>query len=125
MTQLSQSFASMALQLVELFGKEGYNIRRITQGDSNPATPTKPGEETVENFGCKAAITDFKIKEIDGTVVLQGDKQVVIAVTDTLPDEILEGDVFVDGDITWNIVTPVNPLEVNGIKVAYILQVRK
>ena len=124
MTQLSNSFASMALQLVELFGKDGYAIRRITPGESDPATPTKPGAETIVDYVCKAAITDFKIKEIDGTVVLQGDKQVIIAVTDTLPDQIIEGDVFVDGDITWNIVTPVNPVEVNGIKVVYILQVR-
>lgn len=125
MTQLSAAFSTMALQLVSLFGKEGYIIRRKSFAESDPITPTKPGAEVVTDYICKAAITDFKLDEIDGTNVLRGDKQVVLAITDALPSQIIPGDYFVDFEnIEWTIVPKAQPLEVNGIKVAYILQVR-
>lgn len=125
MTQLSIAFSTMALRLVELFGKDGYIIRRKVLDESEEVTPTKPGVVTITDYVCKAAITDFKVEEIDGTNVLRGDKQVVVAVTNTLPEQIIPGDYFVDFDNTeWTIVPKAQPLEVNGIKVAYIIQVR-
>lgn len=124
-TQLSESFRKMAVDMVNVFGKSGYAIRRETKGPKDPNKPTDPGPVQTEDFICSAAVTDYDIKQIDGVQVLRGDQQVILAITEGLLEDIRPGDLFVDGDKVWNIIPPVSPVEVNGARVVYILQVRR
>lgn len=125
MTQLSDSFRKVALSLVERFGKDGYIIRREVRGTLDPEHPTRPAETTVVDYTCKAAISAYEEKQIDGIQVLRNDMQVVVAWTEGLPEDIKPGDKFVDGGVEYKIVPNEQPLKVNGVLVAYILQVRR
>lgn len=125
MTQLSESFRRTALSLVNRFGKDGYIIRREVRGERDPEHPTRPVKYDVVDFECKAAISAYEEKQIDGIQVLRNDRQVVVAWSEGLPEDLHPGDKFVDGDIEYKIVPNQQPLFVNGILVAYILQVRR
>ena len=125
MTQLSESFRRTALALVNRFGKDGYIIRREVRGTPDPEHPTRPVKNEVVDFVCKAAISAYEEKQIDGIQVLRNDRQVVVAWTEGLPEDLKPGDKFVDGDIEYKIVPNEQPLFVNGILVAYILQLRR
>lgn len=124
-TQLSESFRTMAVDLVGVFGKPGYIIRRETPGPADPQRPTELGPIQTEDFFCRAAVMDYELSQVDGVQVLRGDRQVVVAVTEDLVKDIKPGDMFVDGGQVWNIIPPTTPVEVNGERVAYFLQVRR
>lgn len=49
-----------------------------------------------------AVFTDFEAGQIDGTLILQGDKKVLIAAREATPTT---GHKIVDGARTWNIVS--------------------
>lgn len=123
-TRLSESFNKTALRLVTKFGKQ-YAFRRETYGPKDPQKPTQPGPITIEDFICQAAVVNFETKQIDSIQVLRGDLKVIVAQTDTMPEEFLPGDFFIDGTKKYNIIPPVQLLAVNGITVAQILQVRR
>lgn len=125
MTQLSDTFRKLAVRLVKRFGKDGYVIRRYIELAMDPEHPTEPSDIEVLEFGANAVITEYKTEQIDGVQVLRGDKQVIVAWTETLPKQILPGDLFVDGEEIYNIIPPVEVIGVNGVDVAYVLQVRK
>lgn len=125
MTQLSDTFRKLAVRLVKRFGKDGYVIRRYIELAMDPEHPTEPSDIEVLEFGANAVITEYKTEQIDGVQVLRGDKQVIVAWTETLPKQILPGDFFVDGEEIYNIIPPVEVIGVNGVDVAYVLQVRK
>lgn len=125
MTQLSDTFRKLAVRLVKRFGKDGYVIRRYIELKMDPEHPTEPSDIEVLEFGANAVITEYKTEQIDGVQVLRGDKQVIVAWTETLPKQILPGDLFVDGEEIYNIIPPVEVIGVNGVDVAYVLQVRK
>lgn len=125
MTQLSDTFRKLAVRLVARFGKDGYVIRRYIELAMDPEHPTEPSDIEVLEFGANAVITEYKTEQIDGVQVLRGDKQVIVAWTETLPKQILPGDLFVDGEEIYNIIPPVEVIGVNGMDVAYVLQVRK
>lgn len=130
-TRLSKSFNKTALRLVELFGKDGYYIRREERGEVDPDKPTRVPDMVVRNYPCKAAVTTYEDKQIDGIQVMRNDMQVVVAWTEDLPTDIRSGDMFVDSnedpdeEIVYKIVPNGQPLKVNGVLVAYILQVRR
>lgn len=124
-TPLSEAFRTMAVDMVGVFGKSGYVIRRETKGPKDPQKPTDPGPIQTEDYICRAAVVDYDITQIDGIQVMRGDQQVIVAVTEDLLDEIKPGDLFVDGAKVWNIIPPLSPIEVNGERVAYVLQVRR
>lgn len=125
MTQLSDTFRKLAVRLVKRFGKDGYVIRRYIELAMDPEHPTEPSDIEVLEFGANAVVTEYKTEQIDGVQVLRGDKQVIVAWTETLPKQILPGDLFVDGEEIYNIIPPVEVIGVNGVDVAYVLQVRK
>lgn len=125
MTRLSDSFRKVALSLVERFGKDGYVIRREVRGVPDPEHPTRPVKNDVVDYTCKAAISAYEEKQIDGIQVLRNDMQVVVAWSSGLPEDIKPGDKFVDDGIEYKIVPNGQPLKVNGELVGYILQVRR
>ena len=124
-TLLSERFRRMVVSMVQRYGKDGYFIRRRFPGVKNPKYPTRPVDETVKDFPCKAAVTSYKDNQIDFIQVLRGDMQAVLAYTPNLPDDIVPGDQFLDGHIVYNIIPPHERITVNGELVCYMLQLRR
>jgi len=124
-TALSDIFRRMAVSMVERFGKDGYFIRRRFPGEKDPKRPTRPADVVVKDFPCKAAITAYTVNQIDFVQVLRGDMQAVLAYTPNLPDDIVPGDQFLDGNIVYNIIPPHERITVNGELVCYMLQLRR
>lgn len=124
-TRLSRAFSKTALRLVELFGKDGYIIRREEREEVDPDNPTRVPAMVVTDYPCKAAISAYEDRQIDGIQVMRNDMQVVVAWTEGLPEDIRSGDMFVDGEIVYKVVPNGQPLKVNGVLVAFVLQVRR
>ena len=124
-TRLSSNFRRIALRLVEKFGKDGYFIRREVRDDPDLAFPTRPAKIEIVDYPCKAALASYEERQIDGVQVLRSDRMAIVAWTEGLPEDIIPGDMFVDGDTVYKIVPNEQPLAVNGELVAYILQIRK
>lgn len=125
MTQLSESFRKTAIRLINRFGKDGYTIRRNVEAESLPETPTVPGEVETQEYPIKAVFVDYTTEQIDGVQVLRGDRQVIMAHAQDIPDGVLPGDLFVDGETVYSVVPPMQIVGVNGVDVVCIIQVRK
>lgn len=124
-TRLSSNFRRIALRLVERFGKDGYYIRREVRDEPDAEHPTRPVKVETVDYPCKAALAQYEERQIDGIQVLRSDRMAVVAWTEGLPEDIIPGDMFVDGEVVYKIVPNEQPLAVNGELVAYILQIRK
>lgn len=123
MTALSDEFRAVAVEIVDLFGKE-YTIRRPTPTYPNPDSPTSVVMENVD-FPCKAALVAFTEEQIKILQVLREDMQAIIAWNENLPDKLVPGDLFIDGDSVFKIVPPEEVYSVNGQIVAWRALVRR
>lgn len=82
--------AATAARLLARFGQAATLRRRVT-GPYNPALGGPAMTE--QDYPCTAAVIDYAARDIDGTLVLQGDKRVLIAPTVAVPP--VAGDVLV------------------------------
>lgn len=123
MSALSDEFRAVAFEVIELFGKE-YIIRRQTTTNPDPDRPTYVETQTVD-YPCKAALVSFTEEQIKMLQVLREDMQAIIAWNENLPDKLVPGDLFVDGDHIFKIVPPEDVYSVNGITVAWRALVRR
>lgn len=123
MTALSDEFQSVAREIVDIFGKE-YLIRRQVPTNPDPERPTYVEMEVTE-YPCRAALVSFTEEQIKMLQVLREDMQAIIAWNSGLPEKLIPGDLFVDGDSIFKIVPPEEVYSVNGVIVAWRALVRR
>ena len=110
--------ASTATELLAEFGAP-VTIRRTTGGTYTPSSDTTSGETTAD-YTATGMVRDYRAGQIDGTVIRQGDRELVLdaTVTPTVGDTVLIDSAY------WSVVSvrSVNPA---GTPVAHFVQVRR
>ena len=120
---LSSEFREMALEIVDVFGKE-YHIVRRTPTTPDPSKPTTVVMET-EQWTVKAALVAFTEEQIKFLNVTREDMQAIVVWNPSLPQDLRPGDLFMEGDREYTIVPPETVITVNGEIVAWQLLVRR
>lgn len=108
-----------AQTLIARFGTS-VTFVEVTTGAYDPATAT-PGESTT-NHSATAVLLNYKLKDIDGTLIQSGDRIALISTTLTAVPK--PGDKITIGSDTW-VVVDSQPLSPGGTDLLYAAQVRK
>ncbi len=96
-------------------------LSRNVQGVYNPETgKTVNSEVTYPTYG---VITDYRLKDIDGTLVKRGDKRIILAATEAMPEPNGDDNIIISG-VIWSVIIS-NPVAPANIPILYIVQVRK
>ena len=116
----------MALQItsqkiIERYGRSVV-LRRNNEGTYNPATDTITGASTTD-VSVIAVFTDFEQDEIDGTLIVRGDKKAVIA-AGSLNSPPENNDILIDGSDQYRIVQ-LMAVQPGDTALIYKVQVRK
>lgn len=112
------SLQDCAYTLIDDLGKS-VTLRKVTQGTYNPANggvTNTTSDETV-----RACILNFSNREFDGTMILQGDRKIVIAAKSATEPQL--NDLVIDGTSSYRIVS-IRKVEENGTAVIYTCQGR-
>lgn len=109
--------AATATEMLREFGAAA-TLRSITQGAYDPATGT--AAQIVVSQPATAAVFDYALKFINGSVIRQGDKQAYLAVSGIRPKI---GDVLLWGDVEYAVVS-FKPLAPALVEVLWELQLR-
>lgn len=114
--------AQSSLRLLERFGQTVF-LRRVKADDYNPTAGT--ATQKVADYEGVGAFFDYAQRDIDGTLIREGDQRVLMAPTVPRP---LTGDAVVapavnDLERVFNVVQ-VRVVEPAGVPVLYELQVR-
>jgi hypothetical protein len=97
-------------------------VYRNTQRTFTPSTGELTNIE-VTQYPTYGIMTNYELKDIDGTKVLFGDRRVVIAATATMPD-VNTGDTLEINSVMWTIIRS-EPVSPNDVPICFFLQVRK
>lgn len=113
--------ASVAKKQTESKGRN-VTLRRNTEGTYDPAADTISGASTADET-IKAVITEYEQGEIEETIIVRGDKKVLIAATSlsSPPDH---NDIIVDGSQQYRIVH-IQAVQPGDTLLLYKLHVRK
>ncbi|MCF0055517.1 hypothetical protein [Dyadobacter sp. CY356] len=117
-------YSEMADMAKEAIAENGRPVilRRNTEGSYNPATDTFTGTGNVDE-NPSALFTEYKQAEIDGTVIIRGDKKVLLAdAALTAPPEY--NDIIVDGSDEYKVIN-IFTVKPGDTSIIYKLQVRK
>ena len=120
---LSDEFREMAVEIIDVFGKE-YAIVRRTPVTPDPARPTHVVMES-EQWHVKAALVAVTDEQLKFLNVLRDDMQAIIAWNRNLPEDLRPGDLLIDGTREYTIVPPQTTITVNGEAVAWQVLVRR
>lgn len=113
--------AGTAQEMIAEFGRS-VTLRRNSEGTYNPATDAISGATTTD-VAVQAVFTEFKQKDIDGTLIQQGDKQVLVAAAAlTSPPE--NNDILVDGSDQYRIIE-LMAIQPGDTALIYKVQVRR
>lgn len=108
--------AATATRLLKRFGAD-CTIKRVTGSEYDTATATMV--PTYDPLPSTAAVFDYAQKYIDGTLILQGDKQAYCA-PDVAP---VQGDQFDWQGVTYTVIA-VKPVSPAGVPVLFEAQLR-
>jgi hypothetical protein len=109
--------AKTATRLIENFGKAGSITRAVKTGEAyNPTLTTTA-------YPCQLAVTEYRISERDGTMVLMGDKRVFVSVQGVPIEPTVSDRLVIDGE-SHSIIN-VMPLKPGPVTVCWEMQVRK
>lgn len=118
MSNLATTIAPDVLKIIQIFGGP-VTLRRIDEGSYDPSTGAMSGSSQ-EDIATTGAVTPYTDREIDGTRILQHDQKCYIPKIAAVP---APGDKVIRGSLTLSVVT-VKVYEINGVAVAYAMQVR-
>ena len=107
-------------QLLTKYGQE-CTLTVITQGDYDPDTATNATTST--DYTVDAAVFDYPVRDIDGTLVRQGDKKVLVS-AHGLAVRPLPSHTFTDAASNVYTVIEAKPTAPAGTVVLWTLQVR-
>lgn len=94
---------------------------RNVQGAYDPAIGTVTN--TTLSYATYGIITEYRNFEIDGTVIKQGDKRIIIGIPAGMPEPIQDDNLIIGG-VTWA-VKQCNPVMPSGTSIIFKLQIRK
>ena len=112
-------FVTLAINQIKDKGRT-VTLRSKSDGVFDPLTSDFV-DGTVTDRTPKALFTEYKSKDIDGSVIVRGDKMVLIADMSAPPDT---NDVLIDGDEQYAIVN-VGAIQPGDTPILYKLQVRR
>ena len=106
---------------------QSLTLTRITAGTYDPATGGMTGA-TTSTQSAYGAIFDYGAKQIDGTLIKAGDKQLLLSAFKTdgaaLTAPVL-GDTVTVGSVTYTLVEPLKEVNPAGTVVLYEVNLRK
>ena len=106
---------------------QSLTLTRITAGTYDPATGGMTGA-TTSTQSAYGAIFDYGAKQIDGTLIKAGDKQLLLSAFKTdgaaLTAPVL-GDTVSIGGVTYTLVEPLKEVNPAGTVVMYEVNLRK
>lgn len=112
---------------LKMIGKYGASIRvTVQKPNSDSDEPWKPTEPTEVSRPVKGLFTRFEQKYIDGTLVKQEDRRVLVAgleLRDLDPEVRISGQISM-GSHVWQIIS-INQVAPDENTALYIFQVRK
>lgn len=106
---------------------QSLTLTKITAGTYNPATGgfTGAGTSTQTAYG---AVFDYGAKQIDGTLIKAGDKQLLLSAVKTDGAVLIApalGDLVTVGGVTYTMVEPLKEVAPAGITVLFEANLRK
>lgn len=113
--------ATTAQEMIAEFGRL-IILRVNNEGVYDPVTDVTTGAST-SDAAVKAVFTDFKEKDIDGTLIVRGDKQVLLAASD-LAQAPETNDILVDGLDEYRVIE-IMSIQPGDQALIYKVQVRK
>ncbi len=118
---MSDFYTGLKATAAGLLAEKGraMTLHKRTPGAYNPATGAAAVTET--DYACTGAEFDFPAQAIDETMILRGDKRVILSGLTVEPDA---GDMLTSGTTKRHIVG-VKAVAPAGVVVVYIVQVRK
>lgn len=112
-------FVTLAINQIKYKGRT-VTLRSKTPGTYDPIAGSMTGGSEADRTP-KALFTEYAAKHIDGTIIQQGDKQVLIADLPVAPDN---NDILIDGTDEYSIVH-IGAIQPGDTPILYKLQVRK
>jgi hypothetical protein len=113
--------AEMAREQIEEYGRTVI-LRRNNEGAYNADTDTMDGG-TVSDVSVKVLFTEYRQNEIDNTIILRGDKKILIADA-ALGFAPQHNDIIVDGTDHYKVIN-LSTVQPGDTPLLYKLQVRK
>ena len=113
--------AEMAREEIEEYGRT-ITLRRNNEGSYDAATDTMVGA-SVSDVSVKVLFTEYRQNEIDNTIILRGDKKVLIAAT-SLSFAPEHNDIIIDGGTQYKVIN-LSTVQPGDTPLLYKLQVRK
>ena len=110
-----------ASSLITDFGRS-LTLRQVARPPAS-GLPWDPSSETPTNIGVVGVVLDYDDREIDGAVILVGDRRVLISAMSP-PVDIVPGDEIVDGADKYRIVNP-RQLKPGPVTLLWEMQVRR
>ena len=131
---MALDYAALRRTAERLIEDNGRTLTLVRKDQGNPVDPAKPwrsstgaDEITIDVIG---VVIEFEKDEVDGTLVLRGDKRIFVAdksVTDSSNASNLKIEDYsdvVDGSTRYRIINPTT-IEPGGERIYYDLQVRQ
>src|SRR5574340_923716 len=95
-------------------------LSQNNQGSYNPENGSVTNTST--SHSTYGVVTDYRLSEIDGTLIKRSEEKIVLAVTATMPEPTGDDNLIISG-VIWSIINS-NPVAPAGVPILYILQVR-
>jgi len=117
-------YERQAIKANKLISRRGLamTLRVITKGAYDASTRLF-GADIVTDYPCNGVIEEYSERDIDGTVIKQGDKKIILAAYG-LPVQPEAKNLIIMGEEIW-LVQKNKPLAPGGIAVIHTVQVRK
>ena len=112
-------FVSTAIKQINDKGRTVI-LRNSGNGSFDPITSTFTDGATTDRSP-KGLFTEYNAKEIDGSIIIRGDKKVLIADLSSPPDN---SDILIDGTDEYSVIN-VGVIQPGDTPILYILQVRR
>jgi hypothetical protein len=96
-------------------------LQHVAPGTYDPDTGSVTN--TASSHVSYGIVTDYKLSDIDGTLIKSNDKQVFLAATATMPEPCADDQLLI-GAVTWQVIS-CNPVAPVGVPILFKVQVRK
>ena len=130
---MALDYANFRLLAERLINENGRSMTLTRKDQDNPTDPTKPWRTSTEvaeiSFPVVGVFIDYEKDEVDGTLILRGDKRVLVAAKD-IDDQsptntkVEDYNSITDGTVVYRIINA-QVIEPGDTRILYDLQVRQ
>lgn len=126
------NFRTLAERLIE---ENGRTITLVRKDQGNPVVSAEPWRASTNvaeiTFDVLGVFIEFEKDEVDGTIVMRGDKRVLVAAKSVTDEggsaanlDIEDYNAIVDNGVRWRIITP-GVIEPGDTRILYDIHVRQ